>query len=102
MFPQPPMTPKPYTVLGAGPLLSALWKETDPTVGWQYRFRIFRMTHGGGDVSRDLQPQDVVNLVKLCRLLAVTFVDDGCISTDDRQQLQELAAKLDAITNKEP
>jgi hypothetical protein len=49
-----------------------------------------------------LHPSDVVDLVKLCQVLAATLVDDGCISSDDRRLLQELAAELDAITNREP
>jgi hypothetical protein len=100
MLPEELTRPTPY-LLGAGELVSPLWKETDATVGWQYRFSIYRLTHSGGDVSRHFRPQDLLHLVRLCRLLAVTFVQDGWISADDRQLLQDLAAKLDALTNKQ-
>jgi len=92
---------KPYAIIGAGRLVSALWKRTDESHDWQYRFNVYRMSPLNGQVSRLLRPSDVVDLVKLCHVLAATLVDDGCISVDDRQQLQDLAAKLDAITNKE-
>ncbi len=91
----------PSPILGAGEVISALWKEPDETVGWQMRFRIFRLTHSGGDVTRDFRPQDLVHLVRLCRLLAVTFVQEGWISAEERQELGELAANLDAIIDKE-
>jgi hypothetical protein len=86
------------TVLGAGSLLSFVRKETATTDDGHYRFDIVRLTHLC-TCSGDFRPQDIVHLVRLCRLLAVTFVQDGWISTDERQQLQELAAKLDAIIN---
>jgi hypothetical protein len=54
-----------------------------------------------GRVTRLLRPADVIDLAKLCQVLAATFVDDGCISAKERQLLRNLAAKLDAITNKE-
>jgi hypothetical protein len=92
---------KPYTIVGAGRLVSALWKRTDAGNSWQYRFNVYRMNPLSGRVSRLFRPSDVFDLVKLCQVLAATLVDDGCISTDDRQQLRELAANLDAITNKE-
>ncbi len=76
MSPEQPVPPKPYTVLGAGSLLSSIQKDIDPTLDCQYRFTISRMTHRC-TVSRYFRPLDIVHLVKMCRLLAVTFIDDG-------------------------
>ena len=100
MSPEPLTPPQLDTVLGAGALLSFLRKETDATPDCPYHFNIVRMTDRC-TVSRDFRPQDIVPLVRLCRLLAVTFVQEGWISTDERQELRELAAKLDGIMHKE-
>ena len=91
---------KPYTALGAGQLVSTVWKRGDQHVGWHYRFNILRMNRVNGRVSRLLRPADVIDLAKLCQLLAATFVDDGCISTAERQQLLlHLRWRLPAAVN---
>ena len=92
---------QPYAVVGAGPLVSTIWKRGHEQVGWQLRFSIARLSSKDGGALRVFRPADVVHLAKLCQVLAATFVDDGCISPAERQQLQELAGKLDAITTKE-
>jgi hypothetical protein len=78
-----------------------IWKHGDEHRGWKLRFNIFRLSQGSGRTSRLFSPSDVVDLAKLCQVLAATFVDDGCIPVAVRQQLQDLATKLDAITTKE-
>jgi hypothetical protein len=94
-------TRKPYAAVGAGRLVSAIWKRGNERIGWQLRFSISRMSAANSRASRLFRPSDVMHLAKLCQVLAATFVDDGCISTIERQQLRDLAAKLDAITNTE-
>jgi hypothetical protein len=101
MFSQHKTNTKPYAAIGAGRLVSTIWKRGNPQDGWRYRFNVFRMSHSSGRVSRLLRPADVLDLAKLCQVLAATLVDDGCISAAERQQLQDLATKLDAVTNKE-
>jgi len=90
--------PKPYAMLGAGPLTSALWKAGDERSGWTYRFNIYRMSSRTGHVSELLRPKDVGDLVKLCQVLATTLADDGCIACNQRRALAKLAADLDSIT----
>jgi hypothetical protein len=92
---------KPYAVVGAGHFVSMIWKHGDEDSGWKLRFNIFRLSQVNGRTSRLFSPGDVVDLAKLCQVLAATFVDDGCISASLRQQLQDLEIKLDAITSKE-
>lgn len=90
--------PKPYAMLGAGQLSSALWKAGDEQSGWTYRFNIYRMSSRTGHVSELLRPQDVGDLVKLCQVLAAILADDGCVPRDQRRALAKLAADLDSIT----
>jgi hypothetical protein len=90
--------PKPYAILGAGQLSSALWKAGDEQSGWTYRFNIYRMSSRTGHVSELLRPQDVGDLVKLCQVLAAILADDGCVPRDQRRALAKLAADLDSIT----
>jgi hypothetical protein len=90
--------PKPYAILGAGQLSSALWKAGDEQRGWTYRFNIYRMSSRTGHVSELLRPQDVGDLVKLCQVLAAILADDGCVPRDQRRALAKLAADLDSIT----
>jgi hypothetical protein len=88
------------TVLGAGSLLSSIRKMHEPTAECPYPFGIMRMT-SSCTVTQDYRPQDIVPLVRLCRLLAITYVQNGWVSPDERQLLQDLAAKLDVIMDKE-
>jgi hypothetical protein len=85
-------------MLGAGPLVSSLWKTGDERSGWTYRFNIYRMNERNGQVSQVFRPTDVQDLVKLCQVLAATLADDGCIPEKQQRDLAELSVKLDCIT----
>lgn len=91
---------RPYEIVGAGQIASSVWKTGDERSGWAYHFNIFRMNDRNGHVSQSFRPADVEDLVKLCRVLAMTLADDGCVSIDQRSQLTQLAADLDTITSK--
>ena len=91
---------QPYAMLGAGRLVSSLWKSGDERAGWTYRFNVYRMSQRSGHVSQLLRPTDVQDLVKLCQVLAVTLSEDGCIPIEQRRLLAKLAAELDTITSK--
>lgn len=87
---------KPYAMVGAGRLVSTLWKSGDPQAGWRYHFNLFRIT-GRGQVGQLFSPDDVIDLIKLTRVLASTLAEDGCLSTVRRRELTRLAALLDNI-----
>ena len=91
---------KPYTILGAGRLVSTFWKAGDERSGWRYRFNVYRMNSDNGQVSQLFGPTDVKDLVKLSQVLATVLADDGCIPTNQRRALADLAAQLDTITRK--
>ena len=90
---------KPYEIVGAGQLVSSVWKAGDKQSGWTYRFNVYRMSRRNGHVSQLLRPADVRDLVKLCQVLAMTLADDGCVPTEERRVLANLAAALDEITH---
>lgn len=91
---------KPYAMLGAGPLVSGIWKSGDEQSGWAYRFNVYRTNPRTGHVSQLLRPADVPDLVKLCQVLAATLADDGCIAAPLRRALARLADELDSITQR--
>jgi len=93
---EPKRTVKPYTMAGAGPLVSSVWKLGDEQVGWNYRFNIYRMNPETGRVSQLFKPEDIVHLAKLCRVLAIVLLDDGCIPSTLRSELERLTDTLDA------
>ena len=90
-------TVKPSAMLGAGPLVSAIWRFSRKRRGWTCRFNIYRSNACTGRVSQLLRPGDVPDLVKLCQVLATTLADDGSIPARQRRKLADLAVKLDAI-----
>jgi hypothetical protein len=85
-------------MLGAGQLVSSIWKSGGDRAGWTYRFNIYRMSSRSGQVSQFFQPADVRDLIKLCQVLAATLADDGCIADDLRTELANLFTRLDGIT----
>jgi hypothetical protein len=89
---------QPYAMLGAGRLVSSLWKSGDERSGWHYQFNIYRMNQRNGHVSQRFQPADVKDLVKLCQVLASTLADDGCIASDLHAELTGLFTALDSVT----
>ena len=91
-------TVKPSAMLGAGPLVSAIWRFGRKRSGWTCRFNIYRSNARTGRVSQLLRPGDVPDLIKLCQVLATTLADDGSIPARQRRKLADLAVKLDAIT----
>ncbi|MDQ3329256.1 MAG: hypothetical protein M3552_01165 [Planctomycetota bacterium] len=88
---------KPYATMGAGPLVSTLWKQGEARGGWRYRFNLFRMSSQTGHVSQTFRPQDVPDLVKLVRLLAFSLAEDGCLDAELRSDLMCLSGCIDDV-----
>ena len=88
-------TRKPYTVAGAGPLVSTIWKLRDEQAEWDFRFNIYSMMPDTGRVSQLFKAADIVHLAKLCRVLAIVLLDDGCISSQLRSELERMTDLLD-------
>lgn len=94
------MAERPYELIGAGELVSAVWKRADGQEGWRYRFNVFRMSDHSGHVARMFRPSDLPDFLKLCQVLAMELSLDGCLPEEERQRLSELADELSAITSK--
>jgi hypothetical protein len=91
---------KPYAMVGAGNLVSKIWKTGDEHSGWRYCFNIFRITRRGV-VDQRFSPGDVVSLMKLTRVLAATLSEDGCLTSALRDELGSLADDLRHISGNE-
>jgi hypothetical protein len=91
------MPQRPYEMIGAGRVVSSVWKRGDEAQGWTYRFNVFRMDSRNGSVSRLFRPADLFDLLKLCRLLAVELAGDGCLPACDLHRLIDIADALDSL-----
>ena len=84
-------------IVGAGPLISTIWKLGDEHTGWRYRFNLTRQTSDRGDFTNLFQPGDLVNFIKLMQVLAAVIADDGCLSQAERTTLKNLSMQLDDL-----
>ena len=91
--------PKPMEIVGAGPLLSTIWKLGGELAGWRYRFNLTRQTCDKGVFIELFQPLDLVHLTKLIQVLAFVIADDGCLSQAERTTLKNLSTQLDDLLN---
>ena len=89
--------PRPMEIVGAGPLLSTIWKLGDEHSGWRYRFNLTRQTSDRRVFTDLFRPLDLVNFIKLIQVLAAVIADDGCLTQADRITLKNLAAQLDDL-----
>ena len=92
---KPTANPKPMEIVGAGRLLSTIWKRGCEHSSWRYRFSIVRQTSDRGIVTDLFQPTDLIHFVKLIQILATVIADDGCLTQSERTTLRNLAAQLD-------
>lgn len=88
-----PVTP--YAVVGAGSLTATLYKTGGERTGFRYRFNVIRLDRRTGRVSHWFGPADFLQLLKLMRVLTAELDADGCIDSDLRRQLRQIAELLD-------
>ncbi len=84
-------------IVGAGPLLSTIWKLGDEHSGWRYRFNLTRQTSDSGVFTDLFQPGDLIHFIKLIQVLAFVVADDGCLNQAERTTLKNLATQLDDL-----
>ena len=87
--------PRPMEIVGAGPLLSTIWKLGDEHAGWRYRFNLTRQTCDRRVFTDLFQPADLIHFIKLIQVLAFVIADDGCLTQAERTMLKNLATQLD-------
>ncbi len=88
---------KPYEMMGAGRLSSALYKVGDETTVWRYRFNIYCTDFNSGRLSHWLQPDDLVDMLKLIQVIASELAFDGCLDKAQLDQMNWVAKCLEAI-----
>lgn len=88
---------KPYAMVGAGRLAASIWKSGNEADGWSYGFNVFRCEASTGEVSQRLEPDDIRSMAKLARVLAQVIADDGCVSSEQRNDLHCLATDLELL-----
>lgn len=86
---------KPYLLAGAGPLTATIWKDGDCHAGWDYRFNIVRTSRTTGRVTQCFAPRNIRHLAKLVQVLAFILADDGCLEPGRRDELKELASRME-------
>lgn len=88
---------QPVAVLGAGELVSHLYRHDDEHGRSEYRFSVNRLTDSLQTTSA-LRARDLSDLVKLSQVLAFAIEDDGWVSEARRRELRELFDDLDQVT----
>ena len=85
----------PIELVGAGSLVSSIWKLGGVESGWRYRFNVVRRSSDYGHFTDLFQPNDLIHFIKLIQVLAAVIADDGCLSQSERIMLRRLAVSLD-------
>ena len=90
---------QPIAVLGAGELVSHLYRASDASGSANYRFNIFRL-HCDLQTTHEFRPSNLPDLIKLCQVLAFAIEDDGWVCVATRERLRDLLNDLDEITRR--
>ena len=85
----------PIELVGAGALVSSIWKLGGVESGWRYRFNVIRQSSDHGHFTDLFHPGDLIHFIKLIQVLAAVIADDGCLSQSERIMLRRLAVSLD-------
>src|SRR5262245_59480779 len=89
--------PKPYLIVGAGPLTATRTTKANQLETGNIHFSIVHTAHRSGDVSQISTPRNLRALAKLVRLLAEVLADDGCLPAEERADLCRLAVELRVV-----
>jgi hypothetical protein len=92
-------TEQPVAVLGAGELVSHLYRASDPDSSANYRFNIIRL-QSDLETTHKFRPSDLPDLIKLCQVLAFAIEDDGWVCVATRNRMRDLFNDLDEITRR--
>ena len=84
-------------MLGAGDLVSHLYRAGEVGEVAEYRFSVFRLNRQL-QTTHELHPSDLHDMVKLCQVLAFAIVDDGWLPKETSDSLRQLCDQLDGLT----
>jgi len=90
---------QPVAVLGAGELISHLYRASDCRGSASYQFNILRL-QSDLEMTHEFCPSDLPDLIKLCQVLAFAIEDDGWVCVATRKRLRDLLDDLDEITQR--
>ena len=90
-----PGDPRPIELVGAGRLISSIWKLGGVDSSWRYRFNVVRKSSDHEHFTDLFQPNDLIHFIKLIQVLAAVIADDGCLSQPERIILRRFAVRLD-------
>ena len=96
-----PGDPLPIELVGAGRLISSIWKLGGVDSGWRYRFNVVRQSSDHEHFTDLFQPNDLIHFIKLIQVLAAVIADDGCLSQPERIMLRRLAVRRDEFLGDE-
>ena len=86
------------SVVGAGDLVSRIWRiETDSELP-EYRFTIGLMQDIPCELETMFRIADLWSLISLLRVIAQELVQDGGFSASDKTSLKQLAELLESVT----
>ena len=88
---------QPIAIVGAGELVSHIYRCDDEANPNNYRFNVFRLTERL-TATHELRPSDLRDVVKICQVLAISMLDDGWIPPDAKSVLNSLIQDLDSLT----
>ncbi len=98
----PGIQAKPYEMIGAGKLSSAVYKTGDQLIGWHYHFNVYRTDFSSGQLSHWLHPEDLRDLLKLIQVIGLELLNDGCLLDAQRKDLDWIVKCLEAINCTSP
>ena len=89
---------EPVAVVGAGDLISHLFRTTNDMSEAEYRFGLMRL-ETDLEATHSLRSSDLRDIVKLCQVLAISILDDGWLDGNQSFVIEELVQSLDEITH---
>jgi len=90
-----PKSSKPYTVAGAGEIVTSVWEIDDPDELVAFRFNVFHMDAESGEVVQQFGIADIPYFALLAQALATLFSIDERLPQELRDDLGCLAHCLD-------
>ena len=88
---------KPIAIVGAGELVSHVLRVSDEQPS-SYRFNVFKIDRS--TATHGLAASDLLDLVKLARVVAIALLDDGWLEDEQREMLSKFTQDVEQMTEK--
>ena len=87
----------PYAMVGSGEITSSISRTGDPVNGFRYRFNLYALRQSDGQVENYYGPKDLISIVKTAHVLGLFLLDEGWLSSDERERIRTLVSQLDEV-----